>query len=72
MTTNPVHLLLVAVIQDQDLDTATKALQTIGQNFKKLILSLLMETFSEFSRDLVSAPQVKYRHILVHRSSTRL
>lgn len=27
---NPIHLLLVAVIQDQDLDTASKALQRIG------------------------------------------
>lgn len=27
---NPVHLLLVAVIQDQDLEAATKALQGIG------------------------------------------
>ena len=30
MTTSPVHLLLVATIQDQDLETATKALQGIG------------------------------------------
>lgn len=36
MTTNPVHLLLVAVIQDQDLDTATKALQTIGASLTYL------------------------------------
>lgn len=27
---NPIHLLLVAVVQDQDLDAATKALQVIG------------------------------------------
>ena len=27
---NPSHLLLMAVIQEQDLDTATKALQTVG------------------------------------------
>ena len=27
---NPIHLLLVAVVQDQDLDAATKALQAIG------------------------------------------
>ena len=30
MTQNSIHLLLVAVIQDQDLDAATKALQEIG------------------------------------------
>jgi uncharacterized protein YaaQ len=30
MTPTPVHLLLVAVVQDQDLDAATKALQAIG------------------------------------------
>ncbi len=30
MNDTTVHLLLVAVIQDQDLDAATKALQTIG------------------------------------------
>jgi uncharacterized protein YaaQ len=30
MTLPPVHLLLVAVVQDQDLDAATKALQAIG------------------------------------------
>ena len=27
---NPVHLLLVAVVQDQDLDSATRAVQSIG------------------------------------------
>ena len=27
---NPIHLLLVAVVQDQDLDSATKAVQVIG------------------------------------------
>jgi len=27
---NPIHLLLMAVVQDQDLDSATKALQEIG------------------------------------------
>ncbi len=27
---NPIHLLLVAVVQDQDLDAAAKALQVIG------------------------------------------
>jgi len=26
----PIHLLLIAIVQDQDLDTAMKALQTIG------------------------------------------
>ena len=36
MTTNPVHLLLVAVIQDQDLETATKALQGIGASLTYL------------------------------------
>jgi len=30
MTTTPIHLLLIAVVQDQDLDAATKALQAIG------------------------------------------
>ena len=30
MTQNPIHLLLVAVVQDQDLDSATKAVQAIG------------------------------------------
>lgn len=30
MTQNPVHLLLMAVVQDQDLDSATKAVQAIG------------------------------------------
>ncbi len=27
---NPIHLLLVAVVQDQDLESATKAVQSIG------------------------------------------
>lgn len=36
MTTNPVHLLLMAVIQDQDLETATKALQGIGASLTYL------------------------------------
>lgn len=27
---NPIHLLLMAVIQDQDLDTATRGLQEVG------------------------------------------
>lgn len=36
MTTSPVHLLLVAVIQDQDLETATKALQGIGASLTYL------------------------------------
>jgi uncharacterized protein YaaQ len=30
MTTPPVHLLVVAVIQDQDLDAATRALEPLG------------------------------------------
>jgi len=30
MTTKPVHYLLIAIIQDQDLEAATKALQDIG------------------------------------------
>jgi uncharacterized protein YaaQ len=30
MITNPIHLLLVAVIQDQDLDAASRAVQSIG------------------------------------------
>ncbi len=33
---NPVQLLLVAVIQDQDLETATKALQGIGASLTYL------------------------------------
>ncbi|MBL8062152.1 MAG: cyclic-di-AMP receptor [Anaerolineales bacterium] len=33
---NPVHLLLMAVIQEQDLDTATKALQGIGASLTYL------------------------------------
>ena len=33
---NPVHLLLVAVVQDQDLDAATKALQNIGASLAYL------------------------------------
>lgn len=33
---NPIHLLLVAVIQEQDLDAATKALQTIGASLTYL------------------------------------
>ena len=33
---NPVHLLLVAVVQDQDLETATKALQGIGASLTYL------------------------------------
>jgi uncharacterized protein YaaQ len=36
MTTTPVHLLLVAVVQDQDLDAATKALQNIGASLTYL------------------------------------
>ena len=28
MTTTPVHLMILAVVQDQDLDTATRALET--------------------------------------------
>ena len=34
--TNPTHLLLVAVIQEQDLDTATQALQGIGASLTYL------------------------------------
>jgi uncharacterized protein YaaQ len=30
MLEQPIHLLLMAVVQEQDLDTATRALQTIG------------------------------------------
>ena len=30
MTTAPVHLMLLAVVQDQDLDTATRALEPLG------------------------------------------
>jgi uncharacterized protein YaaQ len=33
---NPVHLLLMAVIQDQDLETATKAMQGIGASLTYL------------------------------------
>jgi uncharacterized protein YaaQ len=33
---NPIHLLLVAVVQDQDLETATKALQGIGASLTYL------------------------------------
>ena len=33
---NPSHLLLMAVIQEQDLDTATKALQTLGASLTYL------------------------------------
>jgi uncharacterized protein YaaQ len=33
---NPVHLLLVAVVQDQDLETATKALQEVGASLTYL------------------------------------
>ena len=33
---NPSHLLLMAVIQEQDLDTATKALQTVGASLTYL------------------------------------
>ena len=33
---NPIHLLLMAVIQDQDLETATKALQGIGASLTYL------------------------------------
>jgi uncharacterized protein YaaQ len=33
---NPVHLLLVAVIQDQDLESATKALQGVGASLTYL------------------------------------
>lgn len=33
---NPSHLLLVAVIQDQDLDPATKALQSMGASLTYL------------------------------------
>ncbi|GAB4569482.1 MAG: cyclic-di-AMP receptor [Anaerolineales bacterium] len=33
---NPTHLLLMAVIQEQDLDTATKALQKIGASLTYL------------------------------------
>lgn len=36
MTDNSVHLLLVAVIQDQDLDSATKALQNTGASLTYL------------------------------------
>jgi len=30
MTTTPVHLMVLAVVQDQDLDTATRALEPLG------------------------------------------
>jgi uncharacterized protein YaaQ len=33
---NPIHLLLVAVIQDQDLETATRALQGVGASLTYL------------------------------------
>jgi uncharacterized protein YaaQ len=33
---NPIHLLLIAVIQDQDLEAATKALQRIGASLTYL------------------------------------
>ncbi len=33
---NPIHLLLIAVVQEQDLDAATKALQTIGASLTYL------------------------------------
>ncbi|MEK6752931.1 MAG: cyclic-di-AMP receptor [Chloroflexota bacterium] len=33
---NPIHLLLVAVVQEQDLDAATKAVQTIGASLTYL------------------------------------
>jgi len=33
---NPIHLLLVAVIQDQDVETATKALQGTGASLTHL------------------------------------
>lgn len=33
---SPSHLLLMAVIQEQDLDTATKALQTLGASLTYL------------------------------------
>lgn len=33
---NPIHLLLVAIIQDQDLETTTKALQGIGASLTYL------------------------------------
>ncbi|MBI5822833.1 MAG: cyclic-di-AMP receptor [Chloroflexi bacterium] len=33
---NPIHLLLVAVVQEQDLDAATHALQTIGASLTYL------------------------------------
>ena len=36
MTNPPLHLLLLAVIQDQDLETATKALQGIGASLTYL------------------------------------
>ncbi len=36
MTQNPVHLLLMAVVQEQDLDAATKALQNIGASLTYL------------------------------------
>lgn len=33
---NPIHLLLMAVVQEQDLDAATKALQNIGASLMYL------------------------------------
>lgn len=36
MTNSTVHMLVVAVIQEQDLDTATKALQAIGASLTYL------------------------------------
>ena len=33
---NPIHLLLVAVVQDQDLEAATKALQKVGASLTYL------------------------------------
>ncbi len=36
MTTNPIHLLLIAVVQEQDLDTAMRALQKIGASLTYL------------------------------------
>lgn len=36
MTENPIHLLLIAVIQDQDLDPATRSLQHVGASMTYL------------------------------------
>ncbi len=36
MTTHPIHLLLIAVVQEQDLDTAMRALQKIGASLTYL------------------------------------